>query len=69
LVIVKALPEDLKTKLSLDDDVVASPKDALSRASADRAGWRLKNLKRCRILSWPFCYTAICYLFFKKLNT
>lgn len=42
---VMALPEDLKTKLSLDEDLVSSPKDALSRASADRVGWSLKNLK------------------------
>ncbi|KAG5521301.1 hypothetical protein RHGRI_033750 [Rhododendron griersonianum] len=33
---VMALPDDLKTKLSIDDDLVASPKLALSRASADR---------------------------------
>ncbi|XP_015943981.1 inorganic pyrophosphatase TTM1 isoform X2 [Arachis duranensis] len=33
---VMALPEDLKTKLSIDDDMVSSPKEALSRASADR---------------------------------
>lgn len=44
---VMALPEDLKTKLSLDEDLVSSPnpKDALSRASADRVAWRNKNLK------------------------
>ncbi|KAK9676092.1 hypothetical protein RND81_11G053300 [Saponaria officinalis] len=42
---VMALPEDLKTKLSLDDDLVSSPKEALSRASADRVAWRHKNLK------------------------
>ncbi|KAH8487195.1 hypothetical protein H0E87_025965 [Populus deltoides] len=33
---VMALPDDLKTKLSIDDDLVSSPKEALSRASADR---------------------------------
>ncbi|XP_047311889.1 inorganic pyrophosphatase TTM1-like [Impatiens glandulifera] len=39
---VMALPEDLKTKLSIDDDMVlSSPKEALSRASADR---RIKYL-------------------------
>uniref|UniRef100_A0A2P2MBH6 JHL10I11.7 protein n=1 Tax=Rhizophora mucronata TaxID=61149 RepID=A0A2P2MBH6_RHIMU len=38
-----ALPEDLKTKLSIDDDMVLSPKEALSRASADR---RNKYLSR-----------------------
>ncbi|GAB2280140.1 Inorganic pyrophosphatase ttm2 [Dionaea muscipula] len=42
---VMALPEDLKTKLSLDEDVVSSPKELLSRASADRVAWRNKNLK------------------------
>ncbi|GER29825.1 uridine kinase [Striga asiatica] len=31
---VMALPDDLKTKLSIDDDFVSSPKEALSRASA-----------------------------------
>ncbi|XP_054822283.1 inorganic pyrophosphatase TTM1 isoform X1 [Prosopis cineraria] len=40
---VMALPDDLKTKLSIDDDVVLSPKEALSRASADR---RIKHLNR-----------------------
>ncbi|XP_004299262.1 PREDICTED: uridine-cytidine kinase C isoform X1 [Fragaria vesca subsp. vesca] len=40
---VMALPDDLKTKLSIDDDFVSSPKEALSRASADR---RSKHLNR-----------------------
>ncbi|KAL6556225.1 Inorganic pyrophosphatase ttm1 [Orobanche gracilis] len=40
---VMALPDDLKTKLSIDDDSVTSPKEALSRASADR---RIKFLNR-----------------------
>ncbi|KAK8657757.1 hypothetical protein V6N13_035980 [Hibiscus sabdariffa] len=40
---VMALPDDLKTKLSIDDDLVSSPKEALSRASADR---RTKYLSR-----------------------
>lgn len=40
---MQALPDDLKTKLSIDDDVVLSPKEALSRASADR---RTKYLNR-----------------------
>ncbi|XAR51260.1 Uridine kinase [Bertholletia excelsa] len=39
---VMALPDDLKTKLSIDDDLASSPKEALSRASADR---RIKYLK------------------------
>ncbi|XP_042480065.1 inorganic pyrophosphatase TTM2-like [Macadamia integrifolia] len=42
---VMALPDDLKTKLSIDDDLVSSPKEALSRASADRVAMRNKNLK------------------------
>ncbi|KAJ8570076.1 hypothetical protein K7X08_006653 [Anisodus acutangulus] len=42
---VMALPDDLKTKLSLDEDLVSSPKEALSRASADRVAWRNKNLR------------------------
>ncbi|XP_075656516.1 inorganic pyrophosphatase TTM2 isoform X1 [Castanea sativa] len=42
---VMALPEDLKTKLSLDEDLVSSPKEALSRASADRVAMRNKHLK------------------------
>ncbi|CAI9266875.1 unnamed protein product [Lactuca saligna] len=42
---VMALPDDLKTKLSIDDDLVSSPKEALSRASADR---RSKYLNRRR---------------------
>ncbi|KAL8474812.1 hypothetical protein ACS0TY_031299 [Phlomoides rotata] len=40
---VMALPDDLKTKLSIDDEMVSSPKEALSRASADR---RMKFLNR-----------------------
>ncbi|XP_043717301.1 inorganic pyrophosphatase TTM2-like [Telopea speciosissima] len=42
---VMALPDDLKTKLSIDDDLVSSPKEALSRASADRVAIRNKHLK------------------------
>lgn len=57
LIHLKALPEDLKTKLSLDEDLVSSPREALSRASADRIAWRHKHLKRCSILyhSADFC--------------
>ncbi|CAN1265623.1 Inorganic pyrophosphatase TTM1 [Linum perenne] len=40
---VMALPDDLRTKLSIDDDMASSPKEALSRASADR---RNKHLSR-----------------------
>ncbi|CAN2060747.1 unnamed protein product [Malus fusca] len=42
---VMALPDDLKTRLSLDEDLVSSPKEALSRATADRVAMRNKNLK------------------------
>ncbi|KAF6166325.1 hypothetical protein GIB67_015871 [Kingdonia uniflora] len=43
---IMALPDDLKTKLSIEDDLVSSsPKEALSRASADRVAMRNKNLK------------------------
>ncbi|XP_020268943.1 uridine-cytidine kinase C-like [Asparagus officinalis] len=41
---VIALPDDLKTKLSIDDELASSPKEALSRASADRVAMRNKNL-------------------------
>lgn len=50
LIMPQALPEDLKTKLSLDEDLVSSPKEALSRASADRVAMRNKHLKRCTFL-------------------
>ncbi|KAJ6838603.1 uridine-cytidine kinase C-like [Iris pallida] len=42
---VMALPEDLKTKLSIDDELVSSPKEALSRASGDRVAIRNQHLK------------------------
>ncbi|XP_059308690.1 inorganic pyrophosphatase TTM2-like [Lycium ferocissimum] len=42
---VMALPDDLKTKLSLDEDIVASPKEALSRATGERVSWRNKNIR------------------------
>lgn len=48
---VQALPEDLKTKLSLDEDLVSSPKEALSRASAERVALRNKNLKKYALQS------------------
>lgn len=40
---VMALPEDLKTKLSIDDELVSSPKEALSRVSADRRNKLMKS--------------------------
>ncbi|CAA6670085.1 unnamed protein product [Spirodela intermedia] len=42
---VMTLPDDLKTKLSIDDDVASSPREALSRASADRIALRNRHLK------------------------
>lgn len=51
IVIFQALPDDLKMKLSLDEDLVSSPKEALSRASADRVAMRNKLLKRFHFLS------------------
>jgi uridine kinase len=40
---MQALPEDLKTKLSIDDELVSSPKEALSRVSADKRNKHLKS--------------------------
>ncbi|XAR65348.1 Uridine kinase [Bertholletia excelsa] len=42
---VMALPDDLKTKLSIDEDLAASPKEALSRASAEMVALRNKHQK------------------------
>ncbi|KAK6921088.1 hypothetical protein RJ641_014766 [Dillenia turbinata] len=39
----QTLPDDLKTKFSIDDDLASSPEEALSCASADR---RMKYLNR-----------------------
>ncbi|KAK1268248.1 hypothetical protein QJS04_geneDACA006765 [Acorus gramineus] len=40
-----ALPDDLKTKLSIYDNMVLSPKEALFQASSDRVSMRTKHLK------------------------
>ncbi|KAJ6429685.1 hypothetical protein OIU84_021145 [Salix udensis] len=40
-----AFPDDLKTKLSLDEDLVSSPKEALLQASAGRVARRIKTGK------------------------
>ncbi|CAK9150199.1 unnamed protein product [Ilex paraguariensis] len=45
VITLQALPYDLKTKLSIDEDLVSSPKEALSRASAERVSMRNKNLR------------------------
>lgn len=68
LIMPQALPEDLKTKLSLDEDLVSSPKEALSRASADRVAMRNKHLKRCtfQILLYGCSY---CELNNKKFDS
>lgn len=50
LVMFQALPDDLKTKLSLDDDTVSSPKEALSRASVDS---RMKYLHGYLLIPSP----------------
>ncbi|CAJ1932210.1 unnamed protein product [Sphenostylis stenocarpa] len=42
---VMALPDDMKTKLSLDEDLVSIPKEALSTTSADRVAMRNKHLR------------------------
>ncbi|XP_028065105.1 inorganic pyrophosphatase TTM2-like [Camellia sinensis] len=42
---VMALPDDLKTKLNIDEELVTSPKEALFRASAERVAMRNKQLK------------------------
>ncbi|XP_057530797.1 inorganic pyrophosphatase TTM2-like isoform X2 [Amaranthus tricolor] len=42
---VMAFPEDLKTKLSLDDDLVSSPQEIISRAFSDTNAWQRKNIK------------------------
>lgn len=59
LIILQALPDDLKTKLSIDDDLVASPKLALSRASADRVAMRNKNLKRWNCITFVYYSLSI----------
>lgn len=48
---LQAVPDDLKTKLSIDEDLVSSPKEALSRSSAERVTIRNKNIKRCDFLA------------------
>ncbi|KAG6398983.1 hypothetical protein SASPL_140455 [Salvia splendens] len=42
---VMTMPDDLRTKLSLDEDYASSPKEALSRASAERAAASTKHLR------------------------
>ncbi|KAK1389877.1 inorganic pyrophosphatase TTM2 [Heracleum sosnowskyi] len=42
---VMAVPDDLRTKLSIDEDLGSSPNDALSRASLKRVTMRNKNIR------------------------
>ncbi|XP_047964406.1 inorganic pyrophosphatase TTM2-like isoform X1 [Salvia hispanica] len=42
---VMTMPDDLRTKLSLDEDYASSPKEAFSRASAERAAASTKHLR------------------------
>ncbi|WOH07778.1 hypothetical protein DCAR_0727212 [Daucus carota subsp. sativus] len=42
---VMAVPDDLRTKLSIDEDLGSSPSDSLSRASSKRVTLRNKNIK------------------------
>jgi hypothetical protein len=66
LINLQALPDDLKTKLSIDDDLVSSPKEALSRASADR---RMKYLNRyCPFLATVLYICNLKWYDTKKLN-
>ncbi|XP_047341980.1 inorganic pyrophosphatase TTM2-like [Impatiens glandulifera] len=41
---VMALPDDLRTRLSIDEDLVSSPKEALSRASLEMLSMRNDNI-------------------------
>lgn len=58
---LQAMPDDLKTKLIIDEDIVSSPKEALSRASAERVGWRNKNFRRYSPLILIACTCAHYY--------
>ncbi|KAH1074329.1 hypothetical protein J1N35_026657 [Gossypium stocksii] len=49
---VMALPEDLKTKLCLDEDLVSSPKEALLGASMDMVALRNMHLRSGMSLSY-----------------
>jgi len=66
---MQALPEDLKTKLSIDDELVSSPKEAFSRVSADQ---RNKLMKRFHtnilVLSLSSCSWKVEYLELWNLN-
>lgn len=63
LTIPQALPDDLKTKLSLDEDMVSSPKEALSKAFADRVPVRNTYMRR-----WNFPYLSLFICFLRAKN-
>lgn len=52
---MQALPEDLKTKLSIDDELVSSPKEAFSRVSADRRNKLMKRFHNNILISSLNC--------------
>ncbi|KAG8382974.1 hypothetical protein BUALT_Bualt05G0135700 [Buddleja alternifolia] len=66
---VMALPEDLKTKLSIDEDDASSPKEALSRASADRVATRIKNLRGCTFCPMFFFFLLFLFKYWEVFNT
>lgn len=45
LTFLQALPDDLKTKLGLDEDMVSSPKEALSKALVDQIPPRRTHMR------------------------
>jgi hypothetical protein len=53
---MQALPEDLKTKLSIDDELVSSPKEAFSRVSADRRNKLMKRFHSNILVSSLNCW-------------
>ncbi|KAL1068189.1 hypothetical protein V6Z11_D12G180700 [Gossypium hirsutum] len=62
---VMALPEDLKTKLSLDEDLVSSPKEALLGASMDMVALRNMHLRSGMSLSYSTQrekYIKLCWI-------
>ncbi|CAH9124065.1 unnamed protein product [Cuscuta epithymum] len=61
---IMVLPDDLKTKLSLDEDLVSSPKAALSLASAEMLASRNKKIQRDKSMSKDDRYS----LTFRKLD-
>ncbi|KAK8938526.1 hypothetical protein KSP39_PZI010855 [Platanthera zijinensis] len=52
---IMAVPDDLRTKLSIDDDLVSSPKGALSRSLGDRAVLRNKQFMRFAFVCSSYC--------------